>query len=277
MVQTDVTRHTALHQKMPAIFIGHGSPMNTLEHNRYTETWAMLGQHLPRPKAILMISAHWYTRGTGVTAMQHPKTIHDFGGFPQALFDFRYPARGDAELASQVAQLLAPTSVVLDQGWGLDHGTWSILAHVYPDADVPVVQLSIDATLTPDHHVELARRLAPLREQGVLIMGSGNVVHNLGVMNWQSGAPAYPWADAFNEAIKAAVLARDLDTLVNYRRLSGAAESVPTAEHFLPLLYIAALMTPDDPVTVLVDGVEGSSITMQSVQIGQGLPHPVSD
>lgn len=277
MAQTDWTQDATANRKMPAVFIGHGSPMNTLEHNRYTEVWAMLGQHLPRPKAILMVSAHWYTRGTGVTAMQRPKTIHDFGGFPQALFDFRYPARGDAELAAQVSQLLAPTPVIMDQGWGLDHGTWSVLAHVYPEADVPVVQLSIDASLSPAQHVELARQLAPLREQGVLIMASGNVVHNLGVMNWQAGAPAYPWADTFNDAVKAAVLARDIETLINYRSLAGAGESVPTAEHYLPLLYIAALMTEDDPIQVLVDGVEGGSITMQSIQVGAGIPHVVVD
>ena len=277
MAHADSVQQGTSNPVMPAVFIGHGSPMNTLEHNRYTEVWAMLGQQLPRPKAIVMISAHWYTRGTGVTAMQHPQTIHDFGGFPQALFDFRYPARGDAELAAQVAQLLAPTIVTLDQGWGLDHGTWSVLAHVYPEADVPVIQLSIDATLSPSQHIELARRLAPLREQGVLIMASGNVVHNLGVMNWQPSAPAYPWAEAFNEAIKALILARDIDGLIHYRSLAGAAESVPTAEHFLPLLYIAALMTDDDPIQVLVDGVEGGSITMQSLQIGAGIPHVIRD
>lgn len=255
--------------KMPVVFLGHGSPMNTLEHNRYTEVWRTLSQHWPRPKAILMISAHWYTRGTAVTAMQHPKTIHDFGGFPQALFDFRYPARGDAELATQVANLLEPTPVTLDQGWGLDHGAWSVLAHVYPEADVPIVQLSIDATLTPDQHVQLARRLAPLREQGILIMGSGNVVHNLGVMNWQAGAPAYPWALTFNHEVKRLLHVHDVNALANYHALSGAALSVPTAEHYLPFLYIAALMTEDDPILELVDGVEGGSITMLSVQIGE--------
>ena len=254
--------------KMPAVFLGHGSPMNALEQNRYTEAWRQLGQDLPRPRAILMISAHWYTRGTGVTAMQHPKTIHDFGGFPQALFDFRYPARGDAELAAQVSQLLLPTNVTLDQGWGLDHGTWSVLAHVYPDADIPVLQLSIDATLSAKQHVALIRQLAVLRQQGVLIMGSGNVVHNLREMDWNVGSRSFDWAEQFNEHVKQHFLNRNLDALTDYMKLEGAAMSVPTAEHFLPFLYIAALMTDDDPVKVLVDGGEMGSITMLSVQVG---------
>jgi 4,5-DOPA dioxygenase extradiol len=276
MAQAD-SNSTSTHSKMPVVFVGHGSPMNTLEHNRYTEVWRTLGQQLPRPTAILMISAHWVTRGTAVTAMPHPQTIHDFGGFPQALFDFRYPAGGDVALAQQVAALLSPTPVALDHGWGLDHGAWSVLAHVYPDADVPVVQLSLDAALSPAQHVALARQLAPLREQGVLIMASGNVVHNLGVMNWQPGAPAYPWAGAFNDSIKAALMARDLDSLINYRALPGAALSVPTTEHFLPYLYIAALMTDEDPIVELIDGVEGGSITMQSVLIGESIHREVID
>ncbi len=254
--------------KMPAVFLGHGSPMNALEHNRYTEAWAQLGRDLPKPKAILMISAHWYTRGIAVTAMAHPKTIHDFGGFPQALFDFRYPARGDAELAAQVSHLLSPIPVTLDHSWGLDHGTWSVLKHVYPDADVPVLQLSIDGTLTAEQHMALAAKLAVLREQGVLIMGSGNVVHNLRVMNWSAGSTAFDWAERFNDSVKQHFLNCDMQALADYMSLEGAAKSVPTAEHFLPFLYIAALMTDDDPLKILVDGGEMGSITMLSVQVG---------
>ncbi|WP_410211636.1 4,5-DOPA dioxygenase extradiol [Aquirhabdus sp.] len=254
--------------KMPAVFLGHGSPMNAIEQNRYTESWRQLGEDLPRPKAILMISAHWYTRGTGVTAMQHPKTIHDFGGFPQALFDFRYPARGDAELAAQITQLLSPINVILDHGWGLDHGTWSVLTHVYPEADIPVLQLSIDATLSAEQHVALIRQLAVLREQDVLIMGSGNVVHNLRVMDRNIGSHSFDWAEQFNGSIKRHFLDRNMDALTDYMKLEGAKLSVPTAEHFLPFLYIAALMTDDDPLKIIVDGGEMGSITMLSVQVG---------
>lgn len=259
---------SAVSQRMPVVFLGHGSPMNAIDDNRYTQVWRKLGRDLPRPKAILMISAHWYTRGTAVTAMQHPKTIHDFGGFPQELFDIRYPARGDAELAAQIAQLLSPTQVTLDHGWGLDHGTWSVLIHVYPEADVPVLQLSIDATLTPQQHVALARQLAVLREQDVLIMGSGNVVHNLRVMDWNAEESAFDWAEKFNQSVRANLLARDIDALADYMQMEGAKLSVPTDEHYLPFLYIAALMTADDPIQILVDGYAMGSISMLSVQIG---------
>ncbi|MEG0604529.1 MAG: 4,5-DOPA dioxygenase extradiol [Acinetobacter sp.] len=263
-----MTSNSAPHNKMPVVFIGHGTPMNAIETNKYSLAWQQLGLNLPRPKAILAISAHWYTQGIGVTAMQHPKTIHDFGGFPQALFDFQYPAKGDPELAQQIADLLSPEQVILDQGWGIDHGTWSVLAHVYPKADIPVVQLSIDSRLTGQEHVRLARKLRELREQGVLILGSGNVVHNLYEMNWKADAPDYAWATQFDDSVKEHLFARNIDALADYMRLPGAVMSVPTAEHYLPFIYIAALMTDDDAINILVDGLQGKSISMFSVKMG---------
>ena len=262
-----MTSNSAPH-KMPVVFIGHGTPMNAIETNKYSLSWQQLGLSLPKPKAILAISAHWYTQGIGVTAMQHPKTIHDFGGFPQALFDFEYPAEGDTELAKQIADLLSSEQVILDQGWGIDHGTWSVLAHVYPKADIPVVQLSIDSRLSGQEHVKLVQKLSELRKQGVLILGSGNVVHNLYKMNWQSDAPNYDWAVQFDESVKEHLFARNIDALADYMYLPGAHLSVPTAEHYLPFLYIAALMEQDDPIHILVDGMQGKSISMFSVQIG---------
>lgn len=255
-------------QKMPVVFIGHGTPMNAIETNKYSLAWQQLGLNLPKPKAILAISAHWYTQGIGVTAMQNPKTIHDFGGFPQALFDFQYPAKGDTELAKQIADLLSSEQVILDQGWGIDHGTWSVLAHVYPKADIPVVQLSIDSRLTGHEHVSLARKLSELRKQGVLILGSGNVVHNLYEMNWKTDVPHYDWATQFDDSVKENLFARNIDALADYMRLPGAEKSVPTAEHYLPFLYIAALMEEGDSIDIFVDGLQGKSISMFSVQVG---------
>jgi len=195
------------HSRMPVVFFGHGSPMNTLERNKYTETWQKLGESIPRPNAILCVSAHWYTEGTAVTAMEKPKTIHDFYGFPQALFDVQYPAPGDPRLAARVRELLEPVEVRLDDSWGLDHGTWSVLKHAYPDAKIPVVQLSIDGTRAPDFHYETGKRLAPLRDEGVLVAGSGNVVHNLRLMK-RVGGPAFDWAVRFNERVREALANR---------------------------------------------------------------------
>ena len=189
--------------RMPALFLGHGSPMNVLEENSYTQAWRTLGETLPRPKMILAISAHWYTRGTAVTAMEHPRTIHDFGGFPQALFDIQYPAPGSPELAAHIQQLLAPTPVRADTGeWGLDHGSWGVLIKMYPEADIPVVQLSIDGTQPAAYHYELGQKLAALREQGVMIVASGNVVHNLRLGKWQGESSPYPWAESFNQFVR---------------------------------------------------------------------------
>jgi len=253
---------------MPVVFFGHGSPMNTLDRNQYTETWRKIGEAVPAPRAILCVSAHWYTEGTAVTAMTRPKTIHDFYGFPQALFEVEYPAPGKPELAQRVRELLAPVEVALDESWGLDHGTWSVLKHAYPKADVPVVQLSIDGTQPPQFHYELARRLAPLRNEGVLVAGSGNVVHNLRLMK-RGGGPAFDWAIRFNEKIREALASRDHRTLVDFERLGGDARlSVPTPEHYLPLLYVAALQGADESMTFPADGYDLGSVSMLTAAAG---------
>ena len=227
--------------KMPALFIGHGSPMNTLERNDYTEAWRAFGQHLPRPKAILTVSAHWYFGATAVTAMPKPRTIHDFYGFPQELFDFDYPAAGDPELAGEIVETVKPEWVGLDRDqWGLDHGTWSVLAHLYPDADIPVVQLSINALRPLEYHLDLARKLAPLRERGVMVLGSGNVVHNLRRLNWNEPNLGFDWAERFDDAVTAQ-LADDSDNILKVMDHPDYAAAVPTPDHFIPMLYIAGL------------------------------------
>lgn len=254
--------------RMPAIFFGHGNPMNALQENAYTEAWRNIGATLPRPKAILAISAHWYTKGTAVTAMSDPRTIHDFGGFPQALFEMSYPAAGDPLLAARVRDLLAPVAVEMDNSWGIDHGTWSVLVKAYPKADVPVVQLSIDATQPADFHYRLGRRLAPLRSEGILITGSGNVVHNLRTMIWGE-AQAFDWALRFNEKVADCLLGADPGQLVNYAQWGEDAYlSVPTPEHFLPLLYVLGTRLDDEPVAIAVNGIEGGSISMLTAVIG---------
>jgi len=255
--------------RMPAVFIGHGSPMNTLERNRYTDAWQRIGASMPKPKAILCVSAHWMTRGTAVTAMDRPRTIHDFGGFPQELFEFQYPAPGSPRLAARVRDLLAPVNVQLDQSWGLDHGSWSVLAHLFPDANLPVVQLSLDAALEPSAHYALAARLAPLRDEGVLIVGSGNVVHNLGRILWAEDATPYDWAQRFNETVRARLAAREHQLLINYLAFGDDARlSVPTSEHYLPLLYVLALQTADETITLPIDGIEHGSIGMLTAIVG---------
>lgn len=260
---------TATHPRMPIIFFGHGSPMNTLARNQYTEAWRGLGATVPEPKAILAISAHWVTRGTAVTAMARPRTIHDFGGFPQALFDVQYPAPGDPALAARVRELLAPMPVQLDQSWGLDHGTWSVLAHAFPDANIPVVQLSMDGTQPAGFHYELGRQLAPLRGEGVLIVGSGNVVHNLMLMQRGEGAAAYDWARRFNEQVRAALASGKHQALIEFERMGEDARlSVPTPEHYLPLLYIAGLQAEGETMAFAVDGYEAGSLGMLSAVAG---------
>ena len=240
--------------------------MNALEDNPHTRAWRQLGETMPRPRAILAVSAHWYTRGTGVTAMAQPRTIHDFYGFPPALFAQRYPAPGDPALAQQIQELLHPVAVSADQEWGLDHGTWSVLAHVYPQADIPVVQLSIDATQPPEHHYQLGRRLAPLRDAGVLIFGSGNVVHNLRRLNWEPAASAYPWAAAFDSRLRGALAEGDHRAAIHYERFGEAAAlSVPTPEHYLPLLYVLGAGCTGDAVSFPTDGIEMGSISMLTV------------
>ncbi|MBE0613071.1 MAG: 4,5-DOPA dioxygenase extradiol [Burkholderiales bacterium] len=255
--------------RMPVIFFGHGSPMNTLARNQYTEAWRKLGAAVPKPKAILAISAHWFTKGTAVTAMAKPRTIHDFGGFPQALFDIQYPAPGDPALAERVRGLLAPLPVAMDESWGLDHGTWSVLVHAFPEADTPVVQLSMDAGKPAAFHYELGRRLAPLRAEGVLIIGSGNVVHNLTLMQGREDAPAYAWARRFNEQVRAALASGRHQTLVDFeQRGEDARLSVPTPEHYLPLLYVAGLQQEGETIDFAVDGYEAGSLGMLSAAAG---------
>ena len=258
---------------MPAIFFGHGNPMYAIEPNLYTDAWRALGESLPRPAAILAVSAHWYTRGTAVTAMPKPRTIHDFGGFPQALFELRYPAPGSPALARRVQQLLVPAQVQLDEdathGWGLDHGTWSVLKYIYPRADIPVVQLSLDATQTPHWHYSLAQKLAPQREEGVLIIGSGNIVHNLRRVVWDGNAPAHDWAQRFSDWTRARLLAADHAALIDYSSAGADARlSVPTPDHYLPLLYVIAQQRAGEALTCPVEGIEMGAIDMRAVALG---------
>jgi 4,5-DOPA dioxygenase extradiol len=261
---------------MPAVFLGHGSPMNALETNDFTRAWRDIGARMPRPKAILCVSAHWVTRGAAVTAMAMPRTIHDFGRFPQALFDVRYPAPGDPALAARVRDLLTPVPVRLDTGdWGLDHGTWSVLIHAFPDADIPVVQLGMDGYLGAEGHFNLARRLAPLRDEGVLILGSGNVVHNLPAMRWDDrSGPAFDWAARFDAAMREAILADAPERVTAYEALGEAAAlAAPTPEHFWPLIYVLAARLPGDEAVIETDVVEYGSLSMMSVVLrpsGQG-------
>jgi len=256
--------------RMPAIFFGHGNPMNAIENNAYTQAWRAIGDRLPRPQAIVAISAHWYLPGTAVTSMDEPRTIHDFGGFPRPLYAVRYPAHGDAELAARIQELLAPAVVELDQRWGLDHGTWSVLCHVVPDASVPVVQVSIDETQEPDFHYDLGKRLAPLRDEGILIMGSGNLVHNLHAYAW-GGHPVEPfdWALRFEKQARALLLEGDHEPLINYETLGrDAMLSAPTPDHYLPLIYVMGASAREDAVTFPVEGIDGGSVSMLSVQFG---------
>jgi len=255
---------------MPAIFLGHGNPMNALARNSYTDAWAAIGKSIPRPKSVLAISAHWYVPFTGVTANPLPRTIHDFGGFPKELFQVQYPAPGDPALAGRVKELLSPLAVTLDETWGLDHGTWSVLRHVFPKADVPVVQLSMDETQPPAFHYELGKRLAPLREEGVLIVGSGNIVHNLMAYAWGARAvPVFDWAARFEAQVRKLLVGHDDAPLVNYRGLGeDAALSAPTPDHYLPLLYVLGLRRKEEIVQFPVQGVDGGSISMLAVQIG---------
>jgi 4,5-DOPA dioxygenase extradiol len=253
---------------MPAIFFGHGNPMNAIEDNHYTRAWRAIGDAMPRPKAVVSISAHWYLPATLVTAMDHPRTIHDFGGFPRPLYEVRYPAPGDPELAAQIQELLAPAVVGADAQWGLDHGTWSVLCHVFPDAQVPVVQLSIDERQPADFHYEIGQRLAPLRDEGVLIVGSGNLVHNLHAYAWgRHPVEPFDWAVRFEKQARALLLDRDHEELVAYETLGrDATLSAPTPDHFLPLLYVMGASVEDDAVTFPVEGIDGGSVSMLTVQ-----------
>jgi 4,5-DOPA dioxygenase extradiol len=262
---------------LPAIFFGHGNPMNALAENGYTAAWRRIGSETARPKAILAISAHWFVPGTGVTVSTSPRTIHDFGGFPRELYQVQYPAPGDPELARRVQELLAPLPVQLDQSWGLDHGTWSVLRHVYPDADIPVVQLSIDERRPAAFHFEVGQKLAPLRDEGVLIVGSGNLVHNLHAYAWgEQARDPYDWAMEFETRAKELMLGGEDRPLIEYESLGKEALlSIPTPDHYLPLLYVLGARQGTDAISFPVQGVDGGSVSMLAVRVGRpgGLPH----
>jgi 4,5-DOPA dioxygenase extradiol len=255
---------------MPTIFFGHGNPLNALLKNGYTDGWAAIGNSMPRPAAVLCVSAHWYLPGTAVTAMPSPRTIHDFGGFPRELYEVQYPAPGSPELARRVRDLLAPIPVELDQSWGLDHGTWSVLCHVFPQADIPVVQLSIDETRAPEFHYEIGKLLRPLRDEGVLIIGSGNIVHNLHTYAWgKHEVEPFDWAVRFERLARELLLNGDDEPLVHYESLGrDALLSAPTPDHYLPLLYVISLRRDGERVSFPVEGFDGGSISMLTVQIG---------
>lgn len=255
---------------MPAIFFGHGNPLNALARNAYTEAWSAIGKSIPQPAAVLSISAHWYVPGTAVTAMTAPRTIHDFGGFPRELYQVEYPAPGSPGLAQSVRKLLAPVSVALDESWGLDHGTWSVLCHVFPRADIPVMQLSIDETKPPEFHYELGKRLSPLRDEGVLIIGSGNLIHNLHTYAWgRHEVEPFDWAVRFEEQARAFLREGNDALLVQYESLGrDAILAAPTPDHYLPLLYVLGLRRKGEAVSFPVEGFDGGSISMLTVQIG---------
>jgi 4,5-DOPA dioxygenase extradiol len=255
---------------MPAIFFGHGNPMNALSKNAYTEAWAAIGRSIPRPAAIVAISAHWYFPATAVTTDLRPRTIHDFGGFPPELYQVEYPAPGAPELAQRIQDILAPLPVILDDRWGLDHGTWSVLCHVFPQADIPVVQLSIDETQPPEFHYETGKRLAPLRDEGVLIIGSGNLVHNLHTYAWgRHRVEPFDWAVRFEQQAREFLWRGNHAPLIAYEQLGrDATLSAPTPDHYLPLLYVIALQREGEQVSFPVEGVDGGSVSMLTIQIG---------
>jgi 4,5-DOPA dioxygenase extradiol len=255
---------------LPSIFFGHGNPLNALAHNAYTKAWAGIGGAVERPKAVLAISAHWFVPETGVTVSTAPRTIHDFGGFPRELYQVQYPAPGDPELARRVQNMLAPLPVTLNESWGLDHGTWSVLCHVYPKADIPIVQLSIDERESASFHYEIGKRLAPLREEGVLIVGSGNLVHNLHTYAWgKHVVDPYDWAVRFEQQAREMLVAGEHKPLVDYETLGrDALLSIPTPDHFLPLLYVIATCQQGERISFPVEGVDGGSVSMLTVQVG---------
>jgi 4,5-DOPA dioxygenase extradiol len=265
------TRGFSNTDKMPVLFLGHGSPMNAIEENEFVAGFRKVGKEIPKPNAILCISAHWETRGTYVTAMEKPRTIHDFGGFPQALFDVQYPAPGSPELAKETQHLVASTQVGLDDKWGLDHGAWSVIKHLYPDADVPVIQMSLDVNRTPQQHYELAKEIASLRKKGVLIVGSGNMVHNLGMVAWDklnASEYGYDWALEASAKFKEFIANGEHQRLANYKAEGRPFQlAVPTPEHYLPLLYAMALKEDKDEVSFFNDKAVGGSLTMTSVKI----------
>lgn len=256
----------------PVFFIGHGSPMNGIEQNVFSRKWQEIGKNIDLPCAVLVISAHWLTKGTFVTAMSEPKTIHDFGGFPQELFDVQYPAPGSPFLAEETAKLFRSTDVGLDHDWGLDHGTWTVVRHMFPDANVPVLQLSIDYNKPAAYHYQLAKELYNLRKRGVLIIGSGNMIHNLRMVDWNNLKEpgfGYDWAISLNETFKKKILSKDHQSLINYESLGAAAMlAIPTPDHYYPMLYNLALMSDKDDVEIFNDEYVGGSLTMTSFRLG---------
>lgn len=257
-------------KRMPSIFFGHGNPMNALSKNSYTDGWAAIGKSIPRPKGVLSVSAHWYIPDCAVTIHSAPETIHDFGGFPEELYQVRYPAPGSPDLARHVKDLLSPLPVSLDESWGLDHGTWAVMCHVFPKADIPIVQLSIDARQPPQFHYEVGKGLASLREEGILVIGSGNIVHNLHAYAWgNSKSRPYDWAVRFENHARELLLSGNDASLTAYEKLGrDAMLSIPTPDHYLPLLYVLGLRRKNDPVSFPVQGIEGGSVSMLAVQIG---------
>ncbi len=256
---------------MPVLFIGHGSPMNGIEDNEFSRRWTQMAKEIPTPAAVLVVSAHWFSKGTRITAMDFPETIHDFGGFPQALFDVQYPAPGNPVLARETASLLHSAHVELDHDWGLDHGTWTVVRHMYPDAKIPVLQLSIDYTKTSQYHFDLAKELYDLRKKGVLIIGSGNMVHNLRMVSWENmNTPGFgfDWALKMNDTFKQLISDGDFQPLINYERLGAESKlAIPTPEHYLPLLYALGLKGKNDSVSFFNDQAVAGSLTMTSVLI----------
>lgn len=258
-------------EQMPVLFVGHGSPMNAIEENEFVTEWRSLGETLPKPNAILCVSAHWVTKGTHVTTMDKPKTIHDFGGFPQKLFDVQYPAPGNPELAKETKSIIKTTTVGLDNEWGLDHGCWSVLKHIYPNADVPIIQMSLDYYQAPQYHYELAKELSLLRRKGVLILGSGNLVHNLRMVDWDKLNDAdygYDWAIEANEKIKKYIIENDFESLIDYKSQGNAFKmAIPTPEHYLPMLYALALKEKNEKVSFFNDKTVAGSLSMTSLLI----------
>ena len=251
--------------RMPVLFLGHGSPTTILSENEATQGWRRIGEELPKPKAILVISAHWYTKGTSVTAMVRPQTIHDFGPLSPKLFKMNYPAPGDPELAARVKQVLAPTAVTLDQSWGFDHGAWTVLKKTFPKADIPVVQLSLDQSMEGADHFALGAKLRPLRDEGVLILASGNIVHNMSALIWEEQAPVYPWAERFRDYVVEHIKARDFDPVINYKQGGDDAMAcVPAPDHYFPLMYALAASDDDDKVSLENDFFQLGSIGMSS-------------
>lgn len=257
--------------RMPAAFVGHGSPMNALEVNRYTSAWREFGASVPRPRAILVVSAHWFVNATAVTAMPRPRTIHDFYGFPQDLFDIEYPAPGLPELADEIAEIAKPTRVGADlDSWGIDHGTWSVLVHAIPDASIPVVQLSIDADKPAEYHLELGAKLARLRDSGVLIMTSGNIVHNLRAVDWSLTEDGFDWAQRFDESARELLLGSDPSGVLSLDGHRDYRNAVPTPDHFIPMLYLAGVASADErkDTEILVDGYSYGALSMTSYTVG---------